>query len=240
VLGTKRVMDAAEKAGVRRVVVCSSFGAVGHNPEGESDESFTLDPFASHLDYDLSKALAELEVLRACARGVDAVIVNPSGVVGPHDYKPSSVGQTIVDFSRRRMPAYTPGASEFVAAADVVAGHLLAMDTGRAGQRYIVSGEHHTLDELLDELQAATGVPRPRVRVPPRVMLPLAHVSTAVMRGLFPRVPPRFTPGTIRLLNTGKRASIAKARAELGFQPTSVFAALRAQVEWFRERRIIQ
>src|SRR5262249_19042685 len=93
VTGTKHVMRAAERAGVGRVVFCSSFGAVGHNPAGgASDESFTVNPFETHLDYELSKAMAELEVHRAVHRGLDARIVNPCGIVGGHDHKPSSVG----------------------------------------------------------------------------------------------------------------------------------------------------
>jgi hopanoid-associated sugar epimerase len=237
VRGTKHVLDAAEQAGVRRVVFCSSFGAIGHNPDGASDESHALNPFDVHLDYDLSKSMAELEVLRAVARGLDAVIVNPSGVIGPHDYKPSSVGQSIIDFAKRRMPAYVPGAFEFVAVRDVVAGHLAAMERGVRGHRYILSGEHLTLDAILDELSRLTGVRKPRLKIPTRVMLPIAHLSSAFMSAFLPHVPPRFTPGTIKLLDDGKRADIGKARRELGYAPTSVFAALREQVEFLLSSR---
>jgi nucleoside-diphosphate-sugar epimerase len=236
VVGTRNVLLAAERAGVQRVVLCSSLGAIGRNPHGESDETFTINPFETELPYDLTKALAELEVHRACARGLDAVIVNPSGVVGPFDFKPSSVGKTILDFARRRMPAYVPGEFEFVAMRDVVAGHLLAMERGKRGESYILSGRTHSLDELLDELQVITGVPRPRLRIPSRVMRPVAHVTSAVMRTFFPSVPPRFTPETIALLELGKRVSTAKARRELGYAPTSVLAALREQADWFRRR----
>jgi nucleoside-diphosphate-sugar epimerase len=240
VLGTKHVLEAAEQAGVRRTVFCSSLGAIGRNPDGESNETFTINPFDTQLAYDLTKAVAELEVHRAWTRGLDVVIVNPSGVVGPWDFKPSSVGKTIIDFARRRMPAYVPGAFEFVAMRDVVAGHLLAMERGKAGERYILSGSVHTIDELLDELQAITGVARPRLRIPPRVMMPIAHVTSAFMRTFFPAVPPRFTPGTIALLDGGKRVSTKKAQRELGYAPTSVFAALLEQVEWFRRRGTIE
>ncbi len=240
VLGTKHVLDASEQAGVARVVCCSSFGAVGRNPTGgPSDESFSVNPFDTHLDYELSKAISELEVHRAVAHGLDAVIVNPSGVVGPHDYKPSALGKTIIDFARRRIPAYVRGAFEFVAVRDVVRGHLLAMEKGQTGHRYILSGEHHTLDEILLELERITGARRPRLRIPPRVMLPIAHVSSAFMASFFPTAPPRFTPGTIKILNGGKRADISKARSELGFAPTSVFAAFQEQYDWFRARGVL-
>jgi nucleoside-diphosphate-sugar epimerase len=237
--GTRHVLVAAEQAGARRVVYCSSFGAVGYNPGGASDESHAVNPFDVELDYDLSKSAAELEVHRAVARGLDVVIVNPSGVVGPHDYKPSSLGQSILDFGKGRMPAYVPGSFELVAVRDVVAGHLGAMERGVTGHRYILSGEHHTLDEILDELARLTGGTKPRLKIPTRVMLPIAHVTNAFMATFLPHVPPRFTPGTVKLLAGGRRADTGKARRELGFAPTPVFAALREQVEFFRARGLI-
>jgi nucleoside-diphosphate-sugar epimerase len=237
VLGTRHILDAAERAGVGRTVFCSSFGAVGDNPSGgPSDETFTVNPFHTHLDYELSKALAEIEVHRAVHRGLDVRIVNPCGIVGGHDYKPSSVGQTILDFARRRMPAYVPGQFEFVAVRDVVAGHLQAMDKGVAGQRYILSGGQMTLDRILDHLAQLTGLRKPRLRIPVGVMLPIAYVSTALLGLLAPQRPLRFTPGTIRILNGGKHADVAKARRELGFAPTSVLDAVTEAYEWFKER----
>ena len=240
VIGTRNLLAAAERAGVGRVVYCSSFGAVGQNPDGASDETWTVNPFDTHLDYELSKAMSELEVHRAVVRGLDVVTVNPCGVVGPHDYKPSSVGKTILDFAHGKMPAYVAGQFDFVAVRDVVAGHLLAMDKGKRGERYILSGGVHTLDQILDHLHAVTGAPRPRWKVPPSLMVPIAHVSQAVMRAFFPSVPPRFTPGTIKLLNCGKHADGGKARRELGLEPSSVLEAFTEAVEWFRARGQIE
>ncbi len=237
VLGTKAVCEAALRSGVERLVFCSTLGTVGPAPGGgPSDETSSVNPFDIPLAYDLSKAIAELEVHRAIANGLDAIIVNPSGVVGPHDYKPSSLGRAIIDFATRRMPAYIPGAFEFVAMRDVVEGHLRAMDRGKSGQRYILSSAHHTLDEILGELESLSGVSRPRLRLPPSVMMPVAHLSSAFMGSFFPGTTPRFTPGTIRLLSSGMRASTRKAERDLGYTPTSVFAALREQYEWFRSR----
>jgi hopanoid-associated sugar epimerase len=234
--GTRHVLAAAERAGVERTVFCSSFGAVGRREGAASDETVTVNPFETHLDYDLSKAIAEIEVLRAVARGQDVVIVNPCGVVGPHDYKPSSVGQTILDFANRKMPAYVAGEFEFVAVRDVVEGHLLAMEKGRRGERYILGGEHRSLDSILDHLSRLTGQPKPRVKLPVALMKPVAVVSSFVMRHFFPSVPPRFTPGTVKLLQTGKRADYTKARTELGYVATSVDEAFAESLEWFRRR----
>jgi hopanoid-associated sugar epimerase len=237
VTGTKNMLEAAARAGVERAVFCSSFGAVGHRADGgPSDESCTVNPADAHLDYELSKGIAEIEVLRAVLRGLDVRIVNPCGIVGPHDYAPSSLGQTILDFANRRMPAYVPGQFEFVAMRDVVAGHILAMEKGRRGERYILSGGRYTLDQILDHLSALTGLPKPRLRIPARVMLPIAYASNLLLRTFAPERPPRFTPGTIRLLNSGKHADIGKARRELGFAPTSVLDAFTETYEWFKQR----
>ena len=237
VTGTKHILDAAEKAGVRRTVFCSSFGAVGRNPDGASDETWTVNPFDTHLDYEVSKALGEIEVLRAVNRGMDVTIVNPCGIVGPHDYKPSSVGQTILDFGNGRMPAYVAGQFEFVAMKDVVAGHLLAMEKGRRGERYIISGGVHSLDQILDHLALLLRRRKPRLKLPPGLMLPMAHVSNVVLKAVAPERPPRFTPGTVKLLNCGKHADVSKAKRELGFQPSSVLEAFTESVDWFRFRK---
>lgn len=237
VTGTKNVLAAAERAGVERTVFCSSFGAVGHNPTGgASDETFTVNPFETHLDYELSKAMAELEVHRAVHRGLDVRIVNPCGIVGPHDYKPSSVGQTILDFANRKMPAYVQGQFEFVAVKDVVAGHLQAMERGRPGERYILSGGQFTLDQILDHLSTLCGVKKPKLRIPVGLMLPMAYVSNFFLSTFAPERPPRFTPGTIKILNGGKHADISKARRELGFEPTPVLDAFTEAYEWFKSR----
>lgn len=240
VTGTKNLFDAAERAGVERTVYCSSFGAIGVNPNGPSDETWTVNPYDVHLDYELSKAVSELEVARAVARGMDITIVNPSGVVGPHDYLPSSVGRTILDFAAGKMRAYLPGGFEFVAVRDVVAGHLLAMEKGKRGERYILSGGHHTLEEILQHLNKRIGMPMPRFRLPLPVMTPVAYASTFVMKRFFPDVPPRFTPGTIRLLSSSKSGTTAKAQRELGFKPTSVFAAYDEQIAWFEQRGLLK
>jgi hopanoid-associated sugar epimerase len=235
VLGTRRLLQAARRAGVRRTVHCSSFGAVGLNPHGASDEEWTLNPYEPVMDYELSKAFAEHEALRAVQQGSDVVLVNPSGVVGPWDVRPSLLGQTILDVARGRLKAYVPGAFDFVPVQDVVLGHLLAMERGRTGERYLLTGEVVTLDQILDWLVELTGAPRPRLRIPPGLALCLAAAQARVQRRLFPQSQPRFTPASIRLLNSGKHGDNGKARRELGFRPTPVRDAFREAVAWFVE-----
>jgi len=240
VLGTRYLLQAAMDAGVKRVVHCSSFGAVGRNPDGPSDESWTINPFEEALDYERSKAFAEHEVLRLAIEGLDVVIVNPSGMVGPHDYRPSFVGRTILDFGRGKMHAYVPGAFDFVPVRDVVEGHLLAMQKGRAGQRYLLTGEVATIDEILDWLEEFTGVARPRVRVPPVVMERVAVVKDWVEESWFPQSTPRFNQHSIRLLNSGKHGDNRRARAELGLSPSPVREAFGEAVSWFVEQGVLR
>lgn len=124
VLGTRRVMQACREEGVQKVVHCSSFGAVGVNPDGASTEDWAVSPYEETTDYEISKAFAELEVYKEIARGLPAVIVCPSGIVGPWDFKPSLLGNTIVEFAQGKMKGYIEGGFDFVPMRDVVQGHL--------------------------------------------------------------------------------------------------------------------
>ena len=144
------------------------------------------------------------------------------------------MGRVIQDFARGRMPAYIPGGFEFVAARDIVQGHVLAMERGRPGQRYIFSTEFVTVDTLMEWLEEITGKPRPRLRLPPPVMAAIASVASPVMSALAPNRPQWLTPGAIHLLRMRRRADCTKAKQELGYAPTSVKEAVREAHEWFQ------
>lgn len=235
VAGTARLLAAAREAGVRRVVHTSSFGAIGNNPNGPSSEQHLLDPNEPATDYERSKAASELEVQREVERGLDACIVNPCATVGPFDFKPSLVGRTFVDFGQGNLKAYLPGAFDWVPMRDVVDGHLLAMDKGRAGERYLLSGEVASLDQIMDWLAEDTGRPRPRLRIPPGLMLAISLPKDFVEARFFPEKYPRFNQHSIRLLTSGKHGTNAKARRELGLVPTPIRQAFRDSVVWFRD-----
>lgn len=153
VLGTRTLMQLCREAGVERVVHCSSFGAVGINPNGASDESWSVSPYEETTDYEMSKTFAELEVYKEIARGLPAVIVNPSGIVGPWDFKPSLLGKTIIDFAQGKMKGYVHGGFDFVAVRDVVEGHILAMEKGVVGERYLLTGAEYTIEQTLECFQ---------------------------------------------------------------------------------------
>ena len=233
VLGTRNILAAAARAGVRRIVVTGSFSAVGHHPGRPSDERDPFNPFDAVLPYERSKAAMEHECLKAVAEGLDVVIAISCAIIGPHDFKPSRMGRVIRDVANGRMRAYIPGGFEFVAAKDIVTGHLLAMERGRPGQRYIFSTEFMTVDTLMEWLEEITGRPRPPFRLPAAVMAAIAGVASPMLSALAPGKPQRFTPGAVRLLRMRRRADCSKAKQELGYQPTSIKDALREAHEWF-------
>jgi len=236
VLGTRNVLRAAQRAGVRRAVHCSTFGTIGWRADGPSDEECLLDPFTCPLDYELCKTLAEHEALRACVAGLEVVIVNPSASVGAMDFAPSPLGRTLLELTSGKMRAYIPGRFDFVPVMDVARGHLLAMERGRPGERYLLTGRSTTLDELIAWVCELTGARRPRLRLPGRWLLPFLEVKDWVETRLTPWRAPVFTAQTVRILMLGKRGESSKARQELGFQPTSVRSALREALSWYREQ----
>jgi nucleoside-diphosphate-sugar epimerase len=235
VTGTRNVLSAARDAKVARVVVTGSFSAIGHDPARPSDEMMPFDPSAKATPYERSKALVEQECLKAAADGLDVVVAVSTAIVGPNDYKPSRMGRVLLDFARGRLRAYIPGGFEFVAARDIVAGHLLAMEKGRSGRKYIVSSEFLTVDSLMGIFEQVTGRRRPPLRLPAPAMAVLAR-AVAMAGPLFPDREPRFTPAAVRLLRLGRRANCTRAKSELGFVPTPVAEAIREAYAWFRKR----
>ena len=232
VLGTRHLLAAAARAGVSRVVVTGSLGAVGHHPTRPCDENDPFDPFRKALPYEHSKAAMEHECLKAVAEGQDVVIAISCAIIGGNDFKPSRMGCVIRDFANGRMRAYIPGGFEIVAARDIVQGHRLAMEHGRPGQRYIFSSEFVTTDTLMAWLEEITGRRRP-LRLPPGLLAGFAAVASPLLSWLAPERPQRLTPGAIRILRLQRRASTAKAVQELGYQPTSAKAAVREAYDWF-------
>ena len=233
VIGTKNLLHAAREAGVGRVVVTGSFSAVGHREDGEpSNETVPFNPFGQIMPYEKSKAGVEHEVLKAVVEGQDVVIATSCAIIGPHDYVPSRMGRTIRDYANGKLRAYLPGGFPFVAARDIVSGHLLAMEKGRTGQKYIIASEYRSTDDWMDMLERVTGRKRP-VRLPTNVMLPIAIVSEAIVKAFAPHYPLRFTAGAVRILSMCRRADTSKAQQELGFKPTLVEDAVREAYEWF-------
>jgi len=242
VLGTHHLLTAARESNVKRVVVTGSFSAVGRDmdsPMAPSSEEGLFYPFGGDLPYAHTKAQVEHECLKAFAEGLDVVVATSCAILGPADYKPSRMGQTLLDYAHGRLKAYIPGGFEFVAARDICEGHVLAMHRGRAGQKYVFSTEFLTIDEIMAIFEEVSGRPRPRLRLPPSVMAGLAELSSRLPKSLMPSLGRRFTPGAVRLLRMNRRADISKARNDLGYEPTSARKAIHDAYADFARRGLV-
>ncbi len=230
--GTRNVMKAAMKAGVERVVYCSTVGAVGMRKGliADEDSPVSVDEMKGH--YKRSKFLAEEVAMEAAREGVPVVVVNPTTPVGDHDFKPTPTGKVIVDFLAGRIPAYIDTGLNYVDVLDVAEGHLLAAEKGRVGERYILGSENLTLKQMLDRLAAQSGRVAPTIQIPYFVAYAAAYCSTG-FAGLTGRHPGIALDG-VRYANIKMWVSQAKAERELGYRPVAVDDALRRAVEWFR------
>jgi len=232
--GTRNILTAARDSGVRRVVYTSSVATMGFGDDGRpADENSPVSLAGMIGDYKRSKFMAEQLVLDAGRAGQDVVMVNPSTPVGERDIKPTPSGQIIVDFLRRKFPAYVDTGLNLVDAVDCAEGHLLAMEKARPGERYILGGENLTLKQILDKLGAITGLPSPNVKVPYGVALAAGAWGSLVVGGMLKREP-RATIDAVQMSRKKMFVSSAKAERELGWQSRPVDDSLRRAVEWFK------
>lgn len=231
--GTRTVLEAARAAGVETVVHTSSVATIGAPlGGGVADETFALSPGQVVGAYKRSKVRAEQEALAAARRGLRVVIVNPSFPVGPGDIKPTPTGRVIVDFLNGRMPAYVQTGLNVVDVRDVAAGHILAAERGKSGERYILGGVNMTMRDLLAALARASGRNAPWLQLPHGVVATLAGPSEWVA-WLLGREP-RLTRDTVRMSRHTMFYSSEKAVGELGWPQSSAKTALADAVGWFR------
>ncbi len=240
VTGTRNIMLAAAKAGVKRIVYTSSVATLGLPSDGSPADERTpasLKDMVGH--YKRSKFLAEAEVKRlADEEGLPVVIVNPSTPVGPRDLKPTPTGRLILDAALGRMPAYVDTGLNFVHVDDVAIGHLLAFERGKIGDRYILGAQNMTLKEILTELALLTGGHPPKLRLPHNLILPFAYLSETWSH-LTHGGEPRATVTGVRLAKKRMFFSTDKARHLLGFNPKPIEKGLREAVDWFKENGYI-
>ena len=237
--GTGNVLAAAATAGVSRVVYTSSVGALGLTKDGSpADETtpVTRDEVVGH--YKKSKYDAERVAESWAAKGLPVVIVNPSTPVGELDVKPTPTGRLVVDFLNRKLPAYVDTGLNLIDVRDVAAGHLLAAERGRTGERYILGNRNMSLKEILDTLARLTGLPAPRLKLPHALPLAVAAVDTFVAP-LFGREP-RVSLESVRMSTHRMYFDAAKAVRELGLPQSPVEDALDRAARWFRENGYVR
>lgn len=232
--GTRTMLEAARKNGVRSVVYTSSVATIGFRTDGQpadEDSPVSLADMIGH--YKRSKFMAEQLAMEAGRSGMQVITVNPTTPVGEQDVKPTPTGRIVVDFLRRKFPAYVETGLNLVDVRECARGHVAALEKGRTGERYILGGEDLTLKQILDKLGQLTGLPSPKIKLPYFFAFAAGVVDEAVT-GLLLRREPRATVDTVRMGKKKMFASSAKAERELGWKIAPVDDALRRSVDWFR------
>ena len=237
VAGTEALLRAAMAAGVERVVHCSSVAALGLIADGTpADETTPVHEEAIVGVYKLSKYRAEQAVLRLVREeGLPAVIVNPAAPVGPRDIKPTPTGKMIADAAAGRIPAYVDTGLCIVHVDDVAAGHVLALQRGRIGERYILGGENLTMRAVLELVAAETRRAAPRIRLSRELLWPVALGFEAAAR--IGGIEPLVTRDHLRMARKKMFFSSEKAIRELGYAPRPAREAVRDAVAWFAQAR---
>lgn len=232
--GTKAILDAARKHGVRRVVYTSSVATVGFTGNGHpADEDSPVSLADMIGPYKRSKFMAEQLAMEAGGSGMQVVVVNPTTPVGEQDVKPTPTGRIVVDFLKRRFPAYVETGLNLVDVRECAVGHVVALEKGRPGERYILGGENLTLKQILDKLGEISGLPSPKVKLPYVFAFATGIVDEAITGRLLHREP-RATVDSVRMGKKKMFASCAKAERELGWKIVPVEGALRRAVQWFQ------
>jgi len=232
--GTRAILEAARENKVQRLVYTSSVATIGFTRNGQpadEDSPVSLGEMIGH--YKRSKFMAEQIALEAGRGGMHVITVNPTTPIGEQDVKPTPTGRIVVDFLKRKFPAYVETGLNLVDVKECARGHVAALEKGRPGERYILGGENLTLKQILDKLGKITGLPSPRIKLPYWFAFAAGIVDEAVT-GKVLRREPRATVDTVRMGKKKMFASSGKAERELGWQIVPVMDALRRAVEWFR------
>src|ERR1700730_10688202 len=216
--GTRAILAAARKNGVRSVVCTSSVATVGFTANGhpaDEDSPVALADMIGH--YKRSKFMAEQLALEAGRSGMRVVVVNPTTPVGEQDVKPTPTGRIVVDFMKRKFPAYVETGLNLVDVRECALGHVAALEKGKTGERYILGDEDLTLKQILDALGKITGLPSPKIKLPYFFAFATGVIDEAITGRLLRREP-RATVDTVRMGKKKMFASSSKAERELAWK----------------------
>ncbi|HUI87993.1 MAG TPA: NAD-dependent epimerase/dehydratase family protein [Anaerolineales bacterium] len=231
--GTRNVMQVAKQMHVKKLVYTSSIHAIQRVEDGTIDERLPFDPKNPYGEYDRSKAEATLEVQKAARAGLNAVIVCPTGVIGPYDFRGSMMGSVIHDAAFAKPTLYVDGAYNFVDVRDVVHGMIAAFEKGKRGESYILSGQKISVRYLLETVREITGKHFFQMKVP----FDLAELAARVTPWYYRRsqATPRFTPYSLEVLQSNCNISHAKATRELDYRPRLLYETIADTVKWLFE-----
>ncbi len=232
--GTRNVLKACKRAGVRRLIHFSSIHALSPIPgDAPIDETRPLYDDPNALAYEKSKAAGEREVLAAVAAGLDAVIVNPSAVLGPYDYKPSAMGTILLDLYHRRLPALVDGGFDWVDVRDVVAGAMAAEERGKKGERYLLTGHWRSVRDLADTVEKVTAQKAPRFVSP--MWLARFGAPFAVAFARVTGKKPLFTGEALKALRHWRDIRHDKAARELGYTSRPLEETIAEAFRWYAQ-----
>lgn len=231
--GTRTLLRLAREAGVRRVVYTSSVATMGFKKDGTVVDEETAVGEADMIGhYKRSKWMAEQVAIEAARAGQEVMVLNPTTPIGSLDTKPTPTGRIVVDFLNGKFPAYVDTGLNLVDVDEIARMHLVALERGRPGERYILGGENLTLKQILDRLAAITGLKSPTMKVPHAVAMAFAFFDETLMGKMLGKEP-RATVEAVRMGRKMMFASSAKAELELGLKVMSVEGALRSACAWF-------
>jgi dihydroflavonol-4-reductase len=238
VKGTENVVKVCKEIGIKKLIHFSSIHALSQFPLNEvlnEDRTLVKD---SHLKYDYSKALSELIVMDAVNNGLEAVILNPTSIMGPYDFKPSLVGSAILKIFNRKLPALVPGGYDWVDVRDVAEAAISAIDKGRPGERYIISGVWKSLIELGNIIKYQTNIDPPKAFLPTWIAylgLPFLNFFAQITNSN-----PLYTKDSLYILeHNNKLISNKKACTELSYNPRSIETTLKDTYMWFMENHYL-
>ncbi|MBU0598622.1 SDR family oxidoreductase [Patescibacteria group bacterium] len=233
--GTQNVINACLQCGVKKILYTSTIHAIKEPPKGQQvTERLPFLPDEKKEGYDKSKARATLEVIKAIKeKNLNAVIVCPSGVIGPYDFKISKMGELFIQLVNKKLKAYVDGSYDFVDVRDVARGMTLAMDKGRTGETYLLTGQQITVKQIMEAVEQATGVPAPTTKLP----IWLAYLSAffAPLYYKLARMKPLYTRYSIHTLASNSNASNAKAKQELGYTTRPIEQSIKDSLQWLKE-----
>lgn len=233
--GTRNILEAAVKAKVDRVVYTSTAAVCGHWGGGAYPDETSTVGIGDLVDgYHLTKYLAEIEAQKYLSKGLDLVIVNPTVPIGPLDVKPTPTGKIVLDFMEGRIPAYIDTGLNVVHVKDVARGHILALEKGKTGERYILGNRNVSLKKLFQMLATIVGRSAPSFRMPYWLALGAAYLENWFSAGLLNREP-RIPLAGVRMARQPMYFDSSKAVEELGMPQTPVEDALVEAVDWFRQ-----
>jgi len=232
--GTKNIIAAVRQCGVRRLVYTSSIHALERPPDGVIiDERLPFDAHNPAGPYDRTKAEASLCVLEAVQQGLDAVIVCPTGVIGPYDFKRSELGEMVISWMKKA-PSFTiEGKFDFVDVRDIARGHILAAQYGKSGQVYLLSGEQIEVSQMRNLVQQAAGVKTAEFKLPSGIAAFVAPIAEFYYR--LSHTKPIFTRYSVETLCSNSLISSQKARQELHYETRPIAETIQDTVEWWKQ-----